>query len=35
MEELPVVKDLESRDGEESSLSEYGGDKDHGLWPQS
>ena len=35
MEELPVVDDLESRDGEESSLYEHGEDKDHGLWLQS
>ena len=33
MEELPVK--LESRDGEESSLSEHREDKDHGLWSQS
>ena len=29
------VEDMESRDGEERSLSEHGEDKDHGLWPQS
>ena len=26
------VEDMESRDGEEKSLSEHGEDKDHGFW---